>query len=90
LLKKELIPIAYDGLKKAAISKKDIDKYLGVIEKRIAKDQTGSKWMLRSYNKLVKESSKGEAVLGLTACILKNQTLDEPVHNWNAQTILLN
>jgi len=82
LLKKELIPIARDGLKKAKVSKKDIDKYLGVIKNRIAKDQTGSKWMLRSYNKLVKESSKGEAILGLTACILKNQTKDKPVHEW--------
>ncbi len=82
LLKKELLPIAADGLKKAKISKKDIDKYLGVIKDRIAKDQTGSKWMLHSYNRLVKESSKGEAVLGLTACILKNQTKDEPVHKW--------
>lgn len=82
LLKKELIPIAREGLKKAKVSKKDIDKYLGVIKNRIAKDQTGSNWMLRSYNKLVKESSKGEALLGLTACILKNQTKDKPVHEW--------
>ncbi|MCB0806783.1 MAG: hypothetical protein KDC05_13370, partial [Bacteroidales bacterium] len=48
LIKKELLPIAREGLAKKNVNKKDIDLYLGIIEERNRKNTTGSNWMLDS------------------------------------------
>ena len=87
LFKKELIPIAREGLKKAKVNVKDIDHYMGILEGRIKKDQTGSQWMLNSYSKLVKETSKQEALAAITNSIIKQQQDNTPVHNWKLADI---
>ena len=83
LIEKELIPIAREGLQKTGVSKSDIDKYLGVIEERNTTNRTGARWILESYTKLVKHSSKEEATTALVASMLKNQNSNKPVSNWN-------
>ncbi len=87
LIEKELIPIAKEGLKKANVNAEDIDKYLGVIEERNKSCQTGSRWMLNSYSKLIKETSKEEATTALVAGISRNQMSGEPVHRWPLASI---
>lgn len=82
LIQKELIPIAREGLKKAKVHKRDIDKYLNIIKQRTAKHQTGSQWMLNSYSALIKETNKREAILSITASALKHQRTEKPVHTW--------
>ncbi|MEL6853158.1 MAG: CBS domain-containing protein, partial [Bacteroidota bacterium] len=52
LIRKELLPISRQGLEKAQIKKEDIDYYLGIIEARAENSQTGSCWMLDSYDKI--------------------------------------
>jgi len=50
LILEKLIPIARKGLAARKVNKKDIDKYLGVIEDRTKSHMTGARWMLRAYS----------------------------------------
>lgn len=83
LLKKELIPLAYEGLKACKIDQSDIDKYLGIIQERVKKKTNGAIWMLNSYENLLKSNiSKDENLSVLTNSIMKNQKTNEPIHTW--------
>ena len=82
LIKKELLPIARNGLKKADINPSDIDTYLGVIEERVNTAQTGSYWVVKSYGSLVKESNRDQALTAITSAMIKNLNKGEPVHKW--------
>ncbi len=79
----KLLPIAEKGLKKSKVSKSDIDKYLGVIRRRIESYQNGARWMLRSYSDLIKKTTRDEALSVLTFSIINNQKSDTPVHEWS-------
>ena len=48
----ERTPPLFAGLKQAGINSEDIDRYLGTIEERVRKDQTGSRWALRALTAL--------------------------------------
>ena len=89
LLKKELIPIAKEGLRKNNVAKADIDHYFDILEGRLKTGRTGAQWMLDSYGKLLKETTKDEALLALTASTIKNQseTNPKPVHTWNLASV---
>lgn len=82
LILKEIIPLARLGLNKQGINKKDIDKYLGVIEQRAKTHTNGARWQLRTYTELRKTVGKDEALAVLTAAIVKNQEQEIPVHKW--------
>ena len=88
LLKKELIPIAKEGLQKNKIDKEDIDKYISVIEERNECNQNGTNWFLKSFSKLSKDdANKEEISLALAASIVKYQQDNIPVHQWELATI---
>ncbi len=87
LIQQELLPIARKGLEKANIHTKDIDRYLGTIEERTKSGLTGSKWILNSYAKLMKETTKEEAANALVSSIIINQERSEPVHLWRLADI---
>ncbi|GAB4405307.1 MAG: glutamate-cysteine ligase family protein [Microscillaceae bacterium] len=87
LIQKELLPIARMGLEKAHILPKDIDRYLGIIEERSKTGLNGSKWLLNSYAKLLKEGTREEAINGLVGSMLLNQERGEPVHLWRMADI---
>jgi len=82
LIKKILIPMARKGLKKSKINPKDIKYYLKIIEKRVDKNVTGSKWMVRSKRKLRKTLSPDVAGILLTSSMYDNQESKKPVHEW--------
>ena len=82
LILKELLPLSKKGLESKGISKKDIDRYLNVIEARAKKHMNGARWMLRSYTKLIGETTKDEALAVMTSSIINNQWQQKPVHTW--------
>jgi len=82
LILNELIPIAKEGLSIAKVDSTDIDEYLGILEDRIKSTQTGSTWILNSYNKLLKETTRDEALTEITSNAVKNQKTGLPVHQW--------
>ncbi|MFY7787209.1 MAG: CBS domain-containing protein, partial [Thermoflexibacteraceae bacterium] len=87
LIAKELLPLARHGLKKANVSTQDIDKYLGIIEARNETGYTGSRWMLNSYAKLIKETSKEEVMVAITSATMNYQKQNLPVHTWDLATM---
>jgi len=82
LILNELIPVARHGLKLQGINEKDIDKYLGIIEKRVKKETTGADWMLKVYEKLKDKASKEEILTLITMSTIQNQKNQKPVHEW--------
>lgn len=87
LIEKELLPIAREGLKKANVDKRDIDRFLGVIQERNEMGTNGSRWALNSYSHLLKETTREEATTALVVSIAKNQAQGEPIHKWPLATI---
>ncbi len=82
LILNELIPVAKKGLTMHGIDKKDIDRYLNIIEKRVKKETTGADWMLQVYNQLKEKASKEEILTMITMSTIKNQKKGKPVHEW--------
>ncbi|MFT5833311.1 MAG: CBS domain-containing protein [Cognaticolwellia sp.] len=82
LILNELLPIARAGLKRQKIDKADIDYYLGIIEERAKCHTNGARWMLRTYTKFAKETTKDEAISALTNAMTQNQISGKPIHEW--------
>ena len=87
LVLNELLPLAKEGLEDNNIASADIDRYLGVIEGRAKKVMTGARWILRTFTKLKKETSRDEAISTMTAALVENQIKNIPVHEWEMPTL---
>jgi len=76
LLLEELLPHVRDSLRALNINATDIDDYIGIIQARIEKKQTGAHWQ-RAYVK-----QHDASMQQLTAAYLQHQQSGEPVHSW--------
>ncbi len=83
LIHSKLLPIAREGLESHNVDADDIDLYMGIIEGRVRSHMNGARWTLRAYTKLKKEASEDEALTVLTNAMLKNQSKNIPVHEWD-------
>jgi CBS domain-containing protein len=83
LITQELLPVAREGLQRAGILSEDIDRYLGVIEERVASDRTGAQWLLDSLAAMDGNAKLGEKMSALTAATLARQKTGQPVHTWD-------
>ncbi len=82
LIHRRLLPVAREGLRHRGVRDEDIERYLGVIEKRVENGQTGADWLLRSYSRMEGDRRRGEAQVALTAATYQRQTRGRPVHTW--------
>jgi len=85
LLLDELIPFAYEGLRTAGVNSADIDRFLGVVARRVATRRTGSRWALDSLAAMEASDRKGTAgqrLAALTQGMLQGQRGDAPGHEW--------
>ena len=82
LILNHLLPAARNGLKRVKIRKRDIERYLGLIQKRVEAQQTGARWALESIAAMGAEKSMHERLRNLTSSIIKQQTKDKPLHEW--------
>lgn len=83
LLLEELIPAAREGLRLVHTPESDIDRYLGVIEERVAASRTGSRWLLESLAATGEQLTNDARLEGITAAMLEQQKSGEPVHRWS-------
>ena len=74
--------MAKDGLQSKGVDTGDIDRYLGIIHDRAEAHMTGARWQLRAFTKLKESITTDEATAVMTACIVKNQEKEMPVHTW--------
>ncbi|MEM9303580.1 MAG: CBS domain-containing protein [Pseudomonadota bacterium] len=82
LILRRLLPAARRGLERVKIRRRDIDRYLGVIEDRVTAQQTGARWMLDSMAEMDPAKSLDERLRNLTAAIVSQQAQERPVHRW--------
>jgi CBS domain-containing protein len=82
LIQEDLMAVARSGLTSLGIRVEDIDRYLGIIEKRVSARQTGSDWLLRSHAAVRTVISSSKSAGFLTAAALENQESGSPVHEW--------
>ncbi|MFA5959132.1 MAG: hypothetical protein WC785_01275 [Tatlockia sp.] len=75
-LLENLIPLARKGLQILGITAKDIEEYLGVIERRVAAKTNGSIWQCRFIEKNGKDFTK------MIQVYIKNQNREIPVSEW--------
>lgn len=80
LVLNKLLPEAETGLHKLGISDDDSKRYLGIIESRIATEQTGTQWQ-RKFAELHDRNMKL-----LTCSYFQNQQYNKPVHEWDFES----
>jgi hypothetical protein len=76
ILLKHFIPLARKGLTELGINTADIDKYMGIIEKRVESGQNGAEWQ-RLY-----VARHGRDMTALTLRYLHHQNTGLPVAEW--------
>jgi CBS domain-containing protein/gamma-glutamylcysteine synthetase len=87
LLQERLLPLARDGLLQNGIVRDDVDRYLGVVEERVASGRTGSWWLLKSYATLEHQGTEGERLSALVAASSARQRSGRPVAQWDLARI---
>lgn len=87
LILEELLPRARSGLEMAAIDTADIDRLLGIIEKRVRSERTGAQWMLDSLANMDRRAKLNVRMRSLTAAMKVNQEAQVPLHDWQLAEI---
>ena len=87
LILDELLPLAADGLSQRGIDDADAKRYLGVIQKRVESEQTGSAWALRSVAAMGTQRNLNERLNALVAATVARQREGEPVSEWKIATL---
>lgn len=90
LILDELLPRAKKGLRMVGIEPNDIERYLGILEERVAAGKTGASWMLESLAKMDKRAKPNVRMRSLTAAMKANQETGIPLHEWKLAEIPLN
>ncbi len=87
LILEELLPRARTGLEMAGIDAADIDRLLGILEKRASLEKTGSQWMLDSLANMDKRAKANVRMRSLTSAMKANQEASLPLHQWQLAEI---
>jgi CBS domain-containing protein len=74
-------------LQRAGIAAADIDRYLGVVTRRVESAKTGSQWLLHSLASMHGSDTKDAIVTALTAATVQRQFQGKPVHEWTPAKI---
>lgn len=82
LIRKQLLPLAREGLQEAGVDESDIEKYLSVIDRRARSGQTGAEWVLRSFSGLRKNECDDKCLFNITRAAVKREKENRPVHEW--------
>lgn len=86
LIIEELLPVARDGLRRRNVDGSDIDRFLGVLEERVARGWTGSRWMVASFNDQSGTHKPTQRLNNITAAIAARQKENVPVCSWGPPT----
>ena len=78
----EMLPVAVEGLERIGVSRDEIDRYMGVIERRIATRRTGARWQLAMLNQLGHDLSRGDALHQLLEAFMERSAGNTPVAEW--------
>lgn len=82
-----LLPLAAEGLAATGVADTDIERYLGVIERRVHSGYTGSRWTLMSLSAMHNQGSAGQRLNSLTAAMVTRQRGGAPVAEWTPASL---
>lgn len=82
VIETHLLPLASRGLEAAGIDGAHIEKYMGVIERRVSTGRTGAAWILGSIASMRETETRGQTLCRLTSAIARRQLHGAPVHTW--------
>ncbi len=82
LIRRKLLPLARQGLERVKIRKRDIDRYLGVIEQRVKSQQSGARWAINSLDSMDPNKTLDERLRAITVASARSQGKEKPVHEW--------
>lgn len=82
LILEEALPIARSGLADAGVSPNDIDRYLGIIQERVETGTTGSRWTVRSLQRMRGHGTRSERLAAVTAGAIAREHSGAPCHTW--------
>jgi hypothetical protein len=83
LVLRTLLPLAHRGLDAWGVDRRDRDHYLGIIEQRALRRQTGAGWQVRTYRALRDRGlERRDALTEMTRRYLEGMHGNEPVHTW--------
>ena len=85
LILKELLPVAHQGLEALGIRDRDRQRYLGIIEERVASGQTGSRWLRDFADSLAASSGPNRSLAPLVAGVHRRQVEGAPCHTWDGR-----
>jgi gamma-glutamyl:cysteine ligase YbdK (ATP-grasp superfamily) len=76
------LPLAQDGLESIGVSRDEAQRYLGVIQARLEKRQTGATWQRKKLEILQASASQEKALHALLECYMGNSMDNIPVSEW--------
>lgn len=82
LLRGELLPRVRDGLARKQVDSADVDRYVGLVEERVATGRSGARWMLDGYESLRTQASASERLSAITGAARRQQGAGIPVARW--------
>jgi CBS domain-containing protein len=82
LILDELLPHARAGLTGAGLASDDIDRYLGVLEERVRRNRTGSRWILQSLANMEGKATLDQAYRTVVTGLVQRQKTGAPIHEW--------
>lgn len=77
-----LLPMAEAGLRREGVDADDIERYLGVVDRRCRLGRTGARWQFTSWNSLRDRATPGERANALVAATIQRQLSGRPVAEW--------
>ena len=77
-----LLPLARAGLQQSNIDQDDIDRYLGVIQKRVERRRTGARWQLESLENMKGQGTQHELLRELTSSMVEQQQTGKCIADW--------
>ena len=82
-----LLPVAEDGLRSVGVDDADIERYLGIVERRVRSGYTGNRWQVTSMRNMSQQGELGQRMNSLTAAMVSRQIVGSPVSEWTAATM---
>jgi CBS domain-containing protein len=82
LILEQLLPLAREGLQQEGIDADDIDRYLGVLQERVATRRTGARWALESLETMNDAGTADQRLRCLVSSMVEQQSSGKPMSEW--------
>jgi CBS domain-containing protein len=82
LILEQLLPLAREGLQEEGIDADDIDRYLGVLQERVATRRTGARWALESLETMNDAGTADQRLRCLVSSMVEQQSSGKPMSEW--------